>query len=51
MTRKTFQGDHFGVNLGTGHALTSMIQTPNEANSKRQQSNSPSDYFQTIENI
>ena len=51
ITRKTFQGDHFGANLGTGHALTSMIKTPNEANSERQQYNSPPDYFQKIENI
>ena len=51
ITRKTFQGDHFGVNLETGHALTSIIQTPNEANSERQQSSSPPDYFQAIENI
>ena len=34
MTRKTFQGDHFRVSLGTGHALTSMIKTPNGANSE-----------------
>ena len=34
MARKTFQGDHLGVNQGTGHALTFMIKTPNEANSE-----------------
>ena len=51
ITRKTFQGDYFGVNLGIGHGLTSMIETPNKANSERQQSSSSPDYFQTIENI
>ena len=31
--KETFQGDHLGANLGTGHALTIYDQTPNEANS------------------
>ena len=34
MKKKTFQGDHFGVNLGTWHALTIYDQAPNEANSE-----------------
>ena len=34
MTRKTFQGDHFGVSQGTKHTLYLYDQTPDEANSE-----------------
>ena len=37
--KETFQGDHLGANLGTGHALTIYDQTPMRLT------------LQTIENI
>ena len=31
--KETFQGDHLGANLGTGHALTVYDHSPKVANS------------------